>query len=1390
MKIFRRPIVLLGLLILTGIAFWQVAPRSRSTAPAETPSVTPAGAVGARPNARPSTSKATQTPGASVATREITVQREAALVKIATFDRWFEAWRRGQTVGTATARAEGGALARARRQALKELIALDPREALTHAVPRSLRTELPPEVVTELETPIDAFGQFEVVAICDDPKGRLDRWAVIGDRRYQAYTFGARLTALSKDRLPIHGIALDDRLAIADAPYRRLAPDELAAGDAPDDAIFVTVGTDRRTFASEQALAEWQKQTTWAEAVPGPNLPATTQPTAAALPVGWTFGEKSLLWIRVEFPDDPGSPAADTDIATTMVTVNQYYLDVSKGRCSFNTTVLPGTFTLSRTKAYFNADANTYTQIRDEALVLARNYDAAHGGTGAYNPDLFDRYIVIFKKVDGFTMSVDDVVTGWAGKGTVGGKGVWLNGTFSAGTTAHELGHNQGLYHSHAWKPSGASPIQPGTAVEYGDVFDIMGQSGSIPAGHFNAKQKLKLSYLDPAQVNTVTASGIYRVYRHDDRNASSGTVALKIAAGSAYDYWLEYRQQVPTSASSYAARLRGGVLVHWGQHPSFAPDTTDAPYLLDTTPTSDAGMNDAGLAFGETFTDPDYNLRATPIASGSATPNEWIDVYVSLGATTGNRAPTVSASAPAGSLVARSDMVFSATGSDPDGDTVYYHWDFGDGSITPAAAIATHRWLKGGTYTVNCTAIDGKGGQSDTKSVVVTVDDPLLTWTQRGAGLSTSSLYAIVYAGGRFVVVGAYNSLTSTDGITWTRGTQGITNLICRGLVYDGTRYVTVGSLYNSTSKTYSGGIAVSSNGLTWQDATPGSAPNELYGVVYNAGRFVAVGKAGAIFTSSDGLNWTAVNAGVTSDLQAVKYGGGQFVVAGASGTVLASADGSVWRNCSLPNESSSADCLVYYRNAWLVETNTYSTADNSRRVAWSSNDGISWTRFYTDVSVDGPIYGMVPVAGSSLLLGFPGVSTESRIVLTEDQQTWDNTLAGTTTSGTLRNAAEGNGLLVVIGLNGQIYTPTGKPALLAQPSSQTVDAKQSVALAVTAYATGPFTYQWYCNGLAIANATNSTLTFSSLNTSDAGSYTVTVSNSTGAVTSNAAVLTVNPVVTNTGSRLTGLSTRGFVPADGQLTPGFFLRGSGSKKLIVRAVGPTLGGFGVNGVLSDPKMDVFPSGGSTPLLSNNDWGTNSDLPTLRAAMPFPLAEGSKDAAALATLNTAVNTGYTVRIMPNGTAAGGIAMAEVYDLDALTAPVQLSSLSTLGFTGTGENVLTAGFFITGSSSKRLLIRAVGPTLGAAPYNVPGVLADPQFKVIPLGQDVVVASNDNWGDTAALKAAFTQTYAFALLPNSKDAAAVVTLAPGGYTVQISGVGDTTGNVLVEVYDMDP
>jgi hypothetical protein len=482
----------------------------------------------------------------------------------------------------------------------------------------------------------------------------------------------------------------------------------------------------------------------------------------------------------------------------------------------------------------------------------------------------------------------------------------------------------------------------------------------------------------------------------------------------------------------------------------------------------------------------------------------------------------------------------------------------------------------------------------------------------------------------------------------------------------------------------------------------------------------------------------------------------------------------------------------------SYTVANMSAATAGSYTVVVSNSAGSVTSTGAAVSLSQTAPVITVQPAAqttvaaGGSCTLSVTATGTNLQYQWYKDSTAIANATNASYTVAAMSAATAGSYTVLVsnsagsvISTSASVNLPQNVPVITAQPASQTnVAPGGSCTLSVTATGTN-LQYQWYKDSTAIAGATNATYTVANAQAGNMGFYTVTVNNGVGSVGSAVAIVTVSCG----RSRLTGLSTRGYVPAGGALTPGFYLRGRGAKALIVRGVGPTLSGFGVAGPLSDPKMDLIPVGGTT-LLTNDDWGTNANLPALRAAMPFPLVEGSKDAAALTTLSTATNTGYTMRVVPGSAGAAGIAMAEVYDLDDATAPVEFFSLSTLGYTGPGDNILTPGFIITGDGPKQLLIRAVGPTLGAAPYNVPGVLADPQFRVVPLGKDLTVASNDNWGGTAELQAAFAQTNDFALPTDSKDAAAIVRLPPGGYTIQVTGVGGTTGNVLVEVYDMDP
>ena len=365
--------------------------------------------------------------------------------------------------------------------------------------------------------------------------------------------------------------------------------------------------------------------------------------------------------------------------------------------------------------------------------------------------------------------------------------------------------------------------------------------------------------------------------------------------------------------------------------------------------------------------------------------------------------------------------------------------------------------------------------------------------------------------------------------------------------------------------------------------------------------------------------------------------------------------------------------------------------------------------------------------------------------------------------------------------------------PAISSQPASLHVNAGSTASFSVIASAGGGAVgYQWKKSGVPIADATTPVLTLAGIQPADMDFYSVTLTSSVGSLDSTVAILTMN---TGGPSRLVNVSTRGLVRAGDALTPGFVTKGTGSKSLVVRAIGPTLGLFGVSGALSDPKMDVIPLGSSTAILTNDDWAAGSALSNAFAAVgAFALpASGSKDSALLAALSATGNSGYTVRITATSGAATGVALAEVYDTEPLTAPVRLVNVSTLGFAGTGANGLTPGFFIGGTAPKQLLIRVIGPTLALEPFRVADVLADPQLTVIPSRWPNPIASNNDWGDdgqASVLQVAFGAAGAFLLPAGSKDAAVLVRLPPGGYTVQATGMNTTTGTALVEVYDLDP
>lgn len=352
--------------------------------------------------------------------------------------------------------------------------------------------------------------------------------------------------------------------------------------------------------------------------------------------------------------------------------------------------------------------------------------------------------------------------------------------------------------------------------------------------------------------------------------------------------------------------------------------------------------------------------------------------------------------------------------------------------------------------------------------------------------------------------------------------------------------------------------------------------------------------------------------------------------------------------------------------------------------------------------------------------------------------------------------------------------------PLIVLAPAATAAAPGQPVSFSVAAAGTAPLSYQWTKDGRPIPGATGATLTLPAFQTSDAGSYSVVVSNAVGAVTSAAAALV------GSSSRLINLSILTSIAAAGDaFTMGFVVGGagtSGAKPLVIRAAGPSLRSLGVPGPLDDPKFELF--AGASKTGENDNWGGAATLSSAMAGVGAFAFSGpsSNDAAAAVSVTTRENS---VKVSAAGAGTGAV-IAEVYDAtpaaNYTAATPRLVNVSVLKPIGDG---LTLGFAIGGAGGKTVLIRAVGP--GLAPLGVGGTVADPRLELFD-GSSRSIGTNDNWGGTAPLRAAFTAVGAFVLDAASKDAALLTTLSPGNYTVQVGGVGGTTGVGLVEVYEL--
>ena len=258
--------------------------------------------------------------------------------------------------------------------------------------------------------------------------------------------------------------------------------------------------------------------------------------------------------------------------------------------------------------------------------------------------------------------------------------------------------------------------------------------------------------------------------------------------------------------------------------------------------------------------------------------------------------------------------------------------------------------------------------------------------------------------------------------------------------------------------------------------------------------------------------------------------------------------------------------------------------------------------------------------------------------------------------------------------------------------------------------------------------------------------------------------------------SEVLNLSTRGLVSGgDNVLIGGFIITGTDPKTLVLRALGPSLSGYGVSNVLSDPVLSIYNSSG-TLIATNDNWqfDPNRSVVESNGLAPANLLES----ATAPTLNPGA---YTVVVTGRG-ATPGIGLVEVYDLSPLSNS-NLENMSTRGFAGTGDDVLICGFIVGDVDSATVVVRAIGPSL--ASYGVSGVLSDPTLDIYD-STGSVIASNDNWQDN--INSTDVQKNGLAP-PNALESALVLHLPAGAYTAIVRGANGATGNALVEVYQLD-
>ncbi len=315
-------------------------------------------------------------------------------------------------------------------------------------------------------------------------------------------------------------------------------------------------------------------------------------------------GKLKAMVIRIGFSDAPY--AVDTAaIVKTNTAINTLYRSMSRNAFEWDWRIYGIILSAPGTRADYGANFSSLQSWIASQLTAA----------GLKRGTDYDVYVANFPLI----------TIGWSGLSNLRDAD-WINGSYSAGVTGHELGHSLGLPHAHSIEAGPDMFGTPGTTTqtnEYGNPYDIMGHGGST--GHFNVLYKWRVGWEDADEIKEVTSSGTYRIYAQDNDAHKGRLLGLRVPSGDAnYGYWFEYRAITPSARNGAAVMFQG-----------FRTTANLDSWFLDTTPGSRASgdESDGVLAVGKQFQDKygQTAFKTVAINNGTWTQDGYVDLQVTF---------------------------------------------------------------------------------------------------------------------------------------------------------------------------------------------------------------------------------------------------------------------------------------------------------------------------------------------------------------------------------------------------------------------------------------------------------------------------------------------------------------------------------------------------------------------------------------------------------------------------------------------------------------------------------------------------------------------------------------------------------------------------------------